>query len=182
MATLCASTQRCCQTTRRSVRSGVGLALPSNTPSTSPNWIGVHLQDLDARLAILFKRPTASGNTQVALLSSFSERIRLTVSGVSPHQGTAMGVADGLAVHWGGTAWRCRRWCRVGTAYHSVLGNGSRASRGLAGAAWCGRQRPSLSGGPRCGRFRAPSRQRNAPGPVFTTIRTECLSCVQCLG
>jgi serine protease Do len=50
---------------------GVGFALPSNTvkfvagklrePGASPNWIGVHLQDLDARLAILFKRPTASG-------------------------------------------------------------------------------------------------------------------------
>jgi serine protease Do len=50
---------------------GVGFSLPSNDvkfiasklrePGASPNWIGVHLQDLDARLAILFKRPTAFG-------------------------------------------------------------------------------------------------------------------------
>lgn len=50
---------------------GLGFALPSNTvkfivgklrePGASPNWIGVHLQDLDARLAVLFNRPTASG-------------------------------------------------------------------------------------------------------------------------
>ena len=50
---------------------GLGFALPANDvkfiagklrqPGDSPNWIGIHLQDLDARLAILFKRPTASG-------------------------------------------------------------------------------------------------------------------------
>lgn len=50
---------------------GLGFALPSNDvkfianklrePDAAPNWIGIHLQDLDARLAILFKRPDASG-------------------------------------------------------------------------------------------------------------------------
>ncbi len=50
---------------------GLGFALPSNDvkfiagklrePGASPNWIGIHLQDLDARLAVLFNRPTAAG-------------------------------------------------------------------------------------------------------------------------
>jgi len=50
---------------------GLGFALPSNDvkfvasklrqPGAAPNWIGIHLQDLDARLAVLFKRPKAAG-------------------------------------------------------------------------------------------------------------------------
>jgi serine protease Do len=50
---------------------GLGFALPSNDvafvagklrqPGALPNWIGIHLQDLDAHLAVLFKRPEASG-------------------------------------------------------------------------------------------------------------------------
>ena len=50
---------------------GLGFALPSNDvkfiagklrqPGAAPNWIGIQLQDLDARLAVLFKRREASG-------------------------------------------------------------------------------------------------------------------------
>ena len=50
---------------------GLGFALPSNDakivvkasqdPKAVPNWIGVQLQDMDARLALSFKRPDGSG-------------------------------------------------------------------------------------------------------------------------
>jgi serine protease Do len=50
---------------------GLGFSLPSNDvkfisgklrqPGAAPNWIGIHLQDLNARLAVLFKQFTTSG-------------------------------------------------------------------------------------------------------------------------
>ncbi|HET8996303.1 MAG TPA: trypsin-like peptidase domain-containing protein [Acetobacteraceae bacterium] len=50
---------------------GLGFAMPSDdvrlvarkllNPHNMPNWIGIHLQDLTARLAMLFGRPVVSG-------------------------------------------------------------------------------------------------------------------------
>lgn len=56
---------------------GLGFAMPSNdvklvagkllNPNIMPNWIGIHLQDLTARLAMLFDRPVVSGAVVTAV-------------------------------------------------------------------------------------------------------------------